>query len=261
MHQHIRKPWRAFLFYLLVGLLGILTLYPMLIDVLPDQLDTLGVESPLPIEALALASLVNPLLLLIVALIVGHFLSHRVGLHSFVYDKDRYGKPFLSRFISTLTFSIPLGILVGILILILDYAFQPFLPDVLHLTNNATFSFADVSQRLLYGGIVEELLLRFGLMTLLVFLLWKLFARKQTRPTAIIMWVSITLAALLFGLGHYSATALVTDVTPLIFIRMILLNGLGGMIYGFLFWKKGLESAMVAHMMTHVTFLVAILIT
>ena len=55
------------------------------------------------------------------------------------------------------------------------------------------------------------------------------------------------LAAVLFGLGHLPATATFLPLTPLVITRAILLNGIGGMIFGWLYWKRGLEAAMVSH--------------
>ena len=49
--------------------------------------------------------------------------------------------------------------------------------------------------------------------------------------------------------GYVFAAALV--------MRILLLNGLAGIVYGMLFWRRSLESAMVAHMATHVAFAIA----
>ncbi|WP_054636078.1 CPBP family intramembrane metalloprotease [Thalassobacillus sp. C254] len=47
--------------------------------------------------------------------------------------------------------------------------------------------------------------------------------------------------------------AVAHEMTAVVFLRMMLLNGAGGLVFGWLFWKKGLETAITAHMMTHVT--------
>ena len=73
----------------------------------------------------------------------------------------------------------------------------------------------------------------------------KLF--KQTEPSKIGIITSIFLAAVIFGLGHLPITASLTTITPIVIIRAIILNGIGGIVFGWLFWKKGLESAIIAH--------------
>ena len=55
------------------------------------------------------------------------------------------------------------------------------------------------------------------------------------------------LAAVLFGLGHLPTVALLVPLTPLVIARTILLNGLIGIACGWLYWKRGLESAMISH--------------
>jgi membrane protease YdiL (CAAX protease family) len=48
-------------------------------------------------------------------------------------------------------------------------------------------------------------------------------------------------------LGHLPVTSQITALTGTVVIRAIVLNGIGGIIFGWLYWKKGLESAMIAH--------------
>lgn len=107
---------------------------------------------------------------------------------------------------------------------------------------------------ILYGGIVEELLLRLLVMSLLVLILWKLFARSKDN-SFIPNWIYITaivLAATLFAAGHLPITAQMFGLSTPIVIRCFILNGLGGIGFGYLYWKKGLAYSMYAHAATHV---------
>jgi len=87
--------------------------------------------------------------------------------------------------------------------------------------------------------------MRLFLMTFFIWLSTKI--RGQNQPTKAEIIVSIFLAAIIFGLGHLPITASLTNLNPLIISRAIILNGIGGIVFGWLFWKKGLESAMIAH--------------
>jgi membrane protease YdiL (CAAX protease family) len=60
------------------------------------------------------------------------------------------------------------------------------------------------SSRLLYGGITEELLLRWGLMTLLVWAGWRIFERGRGKPPAVYFVGAIIISAIIFGLGCLS---------------------------------------------------------
>jgi membrane protease YdiL (CAAX protease family) len=100
------------------------------------------------------------------------------------------------------------------------------------------------------------LLLRWGVMSLLVWIGWRIFQRGQGQAHPVLVWTAITLAAVLFGVGHLPAMANLVELTPLIIFRTILLNALGGMLFGWLFWRRSLEVAMVAHAAGHVGFFI-----
>lgn len=96
----------------------------------------------------------------------------------------------------------------------------------------------------LYGGVTEELLCRLLLMTLLVWLLSRLH-HGQARTWMYV--AAMLLAGLLFGLSHGPAAVAVGMHTPLQLTRIVLLNSVVGCVSGWLFWKRGLEHAMLAH--------------
>jgi len=79
---------------------------------------------------------------------------------------------------------------------------------------------------------------------------WILFKIRKTadgKPTVIGIWLAIIISAVIFGLGHLPITGTLTAITPLVIVRAVLLNGVAGIIFGWLYWKKGLESAMISH--------------
>ena len=66
------------------------------------------------------------------------------------------------------------------------------------------------------------------------------------------MWVVIIVAGLIFGIGHLPASAAMgIELTPLYIVRSLVLNGIG-ILYGWLYWQRGLESAMLAHFSTDI---------
>jgi len=97
----------------------------------------------------------------------------------------------------------------------------------------------------LYGGTAEEILMRLFLVTLFVWV-FALFNRRQARPCMFVF--AIALAALLFGAAHLGyAFSVGISHTPLLIGKIVLLNALVGWVTGTLFWKYGLEHAMLAH--------------
>ncbi len=105
-----------------------------------------------------------------------------------------------------------------------------------------------LSGRLLYGGIVEEILARWGLMTLFIWL----GSLIVGEVTAVIVWSSIILAGILFGLGHMPAIlAAGAKKTAVLYIAAIGLNLWVSLIFGWLFWQHGLVAAILSHMLLH----------
>ena len=104
-----------------------------------------------------------------------------------------------------------------------------------------------------YGGIIEELLLRLFVLSLVAFLLWKLFWRRTAQaPSAALISANI-LAALLFAAGHLPATVgAFGALTPILIFRCFLLNGGFGLLFGWLYRKYGIQYAMVGHTLCHV---------
>ena len=98
-----------------------------------------------------------------------------------------------------------------------------------------------------YGGIGEEILFRLFVMTLIIWIFFKIKKTAEGKPTTIGIWLAIIISAVIFGLGHLPITGNITIITPIIVARVILLNGVAGIIFGWLYWKKGLESAMISH--------------
>jgi hypothetical protein len=245
---------KTFLALVALGLPGILSLIPTILT----QLDALPPEmAAMPPAVVIALSLLNPLILLVIAVALGSLLAHRVGLRSLVAERVSGGSPIWRQLRPYVPMAFVMGILFSIVVLVLDRIINPFANTEL-VTAPASFP-ALLSQLLLgllYGGIVEELLLRWGIMTLMVWIGWRIFQRGQGQAHPVLVWAAILLAAVLFGIGHLPAMASLVELTPLIIFRTILLNALGGVLFGWLFWKRNLEVAMVAHAAAHVGFFV-----
>jgi hypothetical protein len=94
-----------------------------------------------------------------------------------------------------------------------------------------------------YGGIVEETLVRLFLMTALVWLLAKVVPR---RPPAIFV-VAVVVSAVMFAVGHLPAAAKIVPLDAVVVGRILLLNSVSGVVFGFVYWRWGLEHAILCH--------------
>ncbi len=250
--------FKTFLALFGLGLLGVLSLVPTIItqlDAVPPELAAL--PAPLLVAVLAL----NPLILLAISVAVGTLLAHRVGLISLVAEKVRHGTVIWPRLRPHIPMAFVAGIIFMIVVVVLDLVIAPF-ADIELLDEGAAET--SILMRLLvgvfYGGITEELLLRWGFMSLLLWIGWRVVQRGQGAPRPWLVWTAIILAALLFGIGHLPALAAMVEPTPLLIVRTVLLNALGGLVFGWLFWRRSLEVAMVSHAAFHVGLFVVNLV-
>lgn len=172
----------------------------------------------------------------------GYLLAEKLGLMgAFRLEK----RPLLR----TLAVSVPLGVLFS-----LDYwTFGAWLPGtVVRDSAAAGLTVWGWSSAVLYGGVIEEVLMRLFLMSLLAFFGWKLFFRRRETAPAGVFAAANVLAALLFAAGHLPATVSIFGaLTPLLLARCFLLNGGFGLVFGRLYRKYGIQYAMLSHALLH----------
>ncbi|TWT01774.1 CPBP family intramembrane glutamic endopeptidase [Planomicrobium sp. CPCC 101079] len=246
--------WKSFLALFTFGLIGIIFFIPSLIPLVEEQLQSIPNPPDIPLVLLVLLSLINPLILLTIAVLAGLMTAPKVGLVSYLHlwVNGNFEGDAAASFKKAVPAGIFLGAAAAAVLFLLELAFQPYLPEALQ-TSAGSRSLLGTIGGISYGGITEELLLRWGMMSLFVWILWKLFQRSRKAPSAAIFWISILASALLFAVGHLGATALAAPLTAAVWARMLLLNGIAGLVFGWLYWRKGLEIAMVSHAFVHIT--------
>lgn len=103
---------------------------------------------------------------------------------------------------------------------------------------------------LIYGGIIEEVLLRLFFMTLIAFIV-SLIQRKKNVSNRVLMTANI-IAAIVFSAGHLPTTiSLFGHLNFLIVFRCFFLNGLFGFVFGYYYIKYGIQYSMLAHAGLH----------
>lgn len=244
-----RFNWKVFLVLWIASILGAIAVLPYTLTLQAAALKNL----PVPIETLITLQMLQAAVLFAVATGVGMFLAYRIGLGAPILEAYFARENISARVKSLLLPSIALGVFAGVAIIALDaFVFPHALatPPSPSTPSSPVGSPPPAWQGFLasfYGGIDEEILLRLFLLTLFAFLGKFASHTAEGRPTLIVLWVSNILAAIIFGLGHLPATAAIATITPLVVVRAIVLNGVGGVAFGYLYFTRGLESAMLAH--------------
>lgn len=244
--------WKVFLILWLAGIFATIAILPYSLELQTSLLESTALPMPMPV--LLAVQVAQNAILLAIMIFGGLFFAGRVGLGTPILDAWTRGERVADRLRALLPLSIVLGVLGTLVVLGLEFfLFQPALAR--ELANGANPLNLQTSQPAawkgflasFYGGIAEEIQLRLFLMSFLVWLGRFVSRNSQGEPTSAVYWVANIVAAVLFGLGHLPATALVVPLTPLVIARAIVLNGLLGIIFGWLYWKRGLEAAITSH--------------
>jgi hypothetical protein len=250
---------RLFLILWVTGFAGVLSFLLVDVDALIKSLPLpAGTEIPMSIPALKLLGLVQPAVILAVAVFVGVALAPRVGLSSPVAEAAASGGDWVSAFKPQLIPGICGGLAGGVAIVLIAAVWKPLLPPEVVTRIGEFGQLLPLPTRLLYGGITEELLLRWGLMTLLVWAAWRLFQKGQGRPKPAFVVSAILVSSLVFAISHLPIAFLLFPEPTLALVMFVIVgNSAFGLIAGFLYWKKGLESAIIAHAFAHVVMFAA----
>ena len=234
--------WPEFWVLTGAGIFGFVMLLPYLLRLLPAP-------TKYPLWVALLVELVQIAILLAGAVAIGVGLGKRCGLGAPIVEAWLAGQRVGKRVVGLLWPAVPAGVIAALIVLAADkYFFSPHVPQLAQLAQTG----AEPARwqgflASFYGGITEELLLRFGMLTLFAWALGKLSHTAEGRTTPAVFWTTNLLAAVLFGLAHLPATAALVPLTKIIVLRAVVLNGIAGIVCGYLYWKRGLESAMVAH--------------
>ena len=201
-------------------------LYPA--DIIAGAINQLGSKT-----VLIILSAVQGSLLVAACCFFGYILADKTGLWIPLYiERDKLFKTIALATSAGLVFS-------------LDYwTFGACEPLIQSSITGAGLSAAGFGAAVLYGGIVEEILMKLFLMSLIAFILWKLFFRstpKNKLPDIIFISANI-ISAQLFAAGHLPATAAAFGaLTPMLLARCFLLNGIFGLLFSRLYriyWKQ-----------------------
>jgi hypothetical protein len=242
MKDFIKSYWKTLLFFALVGAVGGFGVGFYLLDSYPeDMVQEMLSQGATPL-LLALVTAVQSAGYGLVLGSIGIWLGKKTGLWR--DERSITRQPLMA--------SIVISVVGGMALILPDIFYFgkliPAIADSYAVKPTIPYLVATVT----YGAVIEEVMLRLFWMSLMVFVLWKLFQRKREHPSTAVVVSANVIAALLFAAGHLPTTFLTIGTTPLIILRCFLLNGTFGLAFGWLYRKHGLRYAMMAHGGCHV---------
>lgn len=186
--------------------------------------------------------MVNPAIMVLILGILGAATAERSGLVA----EWILGAPIVW---SRLRQGLLIGVLAGVVAAAADQLLAPHwqdpeaaIPTLLESTGALALAVG-----ILYGGLTEEVMMRFGLLSAALWALLKFVPRN------IAVWLAAIVAGLLFAMGHLPAVVVSgADLTLPLVARILGFNTALGVLYGLLYVRKSLFTAAAAHAGTHI---------
>ena len=249
------KPFNWRIFWILVAAAAV-----GLVAIIPYSFASQGgpppqAALPMPLPLLVTIQIAAQVLLFGVAIWVGLSFANQIGLGLPILESALRRESVRDRVNLIVPISIALGVLGALLVVVLDlYVFHPALMSELGgaaapltVRSASTPTWWQGLLASFYGAFDEELLLRLCVMSFLAWLGRFVSKTAEGKPTLAVFWTANVLAAILFGLGHLPATSALVPLTALVIVRAVVLNGVIGIAAGYLYFTRGLESAVLSH--------------
>jgi len=244
-------PWKGFLVFLGIYLIALAAQYPMMLDQARAYIEIMGGSFTYTPNEFALLAMIQPLLLGVIAIYGGHRFFDRVNLRSLTNEVVEGSRTVETRekeytLKDSMPFIVVFAVALAILNLGFDVIFQNWLPEIYQ----PNFSIPNVKQilsNIFYSGIGQEILLRWGIMTTIIYVL-------SSRGRDLNQWVyiiGIVFTAILYGFAQYNSIASLTDFSFILVLRILLLNGLDGILFGWLYYKFHFEAAVLSHVLVN----------
>jgi len=233
-----------------VGSIAVVIGAPAQIRALMTLRETQRVPIPTSRRALVVGGVAQQVLLVLGAAAMGTWLAPRVGLQAPVFEA--LGRP--STLPEAVGFqllpSVVLSVVATFVFLPLYYwVFRPRMDTVAVYRIESLRRHMGLKSRVLLGGVVEEVLFRWGAMTVCAWLAITVLGLSQEGA----MWGAILGSGILFGLGHLpGARAVGVVLSGSVVATAIVLNLIVAIAFGWALWRYGLLAAMMTHGLLHV---------
>ena len=170
----------------MLGIVGIVMVTITSIPLVEQQLAKLSPEILAKVPPLWVLILLQGLqltVLLAISILIGIGCAYRVGLRSHLIDYWVLHTSKIPYSVIEMKWSLGVGAATMIILLLLDRFMKHALPEALQASNNTEPNWLSSLTAMLYGGITEEILMRWGLMSLLVWIAWKVLKQGITLPS------------------------------------------------------------------------------
>lgn len=199
---------------------------------------------------LKMMSILQASVLTLIAVAIGFWAGPRLGLRSMIVEGTPPFSPLILVFLG-------LGLVSGVGFWGMDWVLTNQLSRLIsfQFVHNAQLAdleaLATPMMRLAYGGVTEEILARYGLLSAVAVTANMLLKRRR-----LAIGLAIVVSSFVFGLGHLPAImAFVPDAPSVFLIKTAVLNAAIASLLAMVFVMHSLEASMVTHAGFHFALL------
>lgn len=239
MKAIIKNNLKYLIFLAVFGLVGgyftaLYSIQSLSQEILDEAISQVG-----SIEVVIIITTIQALGYSLILGILGKILAKQIGL----WRKIEFSKQAIIEVLVVV-------VLGGIAFIMADHLIFNDFSDVIKNSYSVKPTIEYIIASITYGGVVEEVMLRLFLMSLIALIIQKVAKKEEMNEKILI--ISNVIAAILFAAGHLPATIMTIGITPMILIRCFVMNGVFGMIFGRLYRKYGIHYAMLGHAGVHI---------
>ena len=242
LKQFLKQYWKTLAFFTVIGLFGGFFVGIYQLESFPLELQQQVLDQGLTKTTLGLVTAVQSAGYGLVLGGLGIILAKKVGLWRDSVTVEK--KP--------LAVTVVWAVIGGISLILPDLWFFGNYSEALRQSYQVKPTIPYLLAMVTYGAVIEEVMLRLFMMSLIAFLLHKLFEKDKEKASVVVLVAANVISALLFAVGHLPVNSILFGLTPMIVLRCFLLNGVFGLLFGWLYRKYGLWYAMIAHGGCHV---------
>ena len=242
LKRFLKHYWKTLVFFTVIGLVGGYFVGIYQLDSYPPVLQQQFFDQGLTKTTLGLVTAVQSAGYGLILGGLGIVLGKRVGLWR---DRVSFEK-------KPLMITVVWAVIGGLSLILPDLWIFGKYSEVLRQSYQVKPTVPYMLAAVTYGAVIEEVMLRLFMMSLIAFLLHMLFEKDKEKASVAVLISANVISALLFAAGHLPVNNILFGLAPVIVFRCFLLNGCFGLLFGWLYRKYGLQYAMIAHGGCHV---------
>ncbi len=234
-----KERLRNLIYTSVLGFVGVLFFLPFALKIIPAK-----VLLKYSINTIIVVSIVQSLIFIFICAAIGATLAQRIGFRTIIDEIASTRKDLWIILKRQFIYGVPIGMIGALVAYLVAPDFITYLK-----------SFPQLMR--LFGGLYEEIIMRWGIMTLIVWIIWRTIQKGKGIPQKLLLWSGIILSQILFASGHILNLIKFGIANPFWSVVTIFIVSFP---WGWLYWKRGIESAIIAHVSFHAFVILLVVI-